>query len=107
MVPGLAGRSVRAAAGAGPSGGGIRAPGRTPIDKVSEILGLELPDSEWDSVGGLVFNLLGHVPEAGETVRFQGLEFRTERVDGRRIAAGSPPEMKPFGQEISRSPSLS
>ena len=68
-------------------GGGIRAPGRTPIHEVSEALGHQLPDEEWDSVGGLVFNLLGHVPEAGETVRFQGLEFRTERVDGRRIAS--------------------
>ena len=51
------------------------------------MLGVELPDTEWDTVGGLVFNLLGHVPEAGETVRFQGLEFRTERVEGRRIAS--------------------
>ena len=68
-------------------GGGIRAPGRTPIDEVNEVLGVELPDTEWDTVGGLVFNLLGHVPEAGETVRFQGLEFRTERVEGRRIAS--------------------
>jgi putative hemolysin len=68
-------------------GGGWRAPGRTPIDDVSEVLGRELPDTEWDTVGGLVFNLLGHVPEAGETVRFQGLEFRTERVDGRRITS--------------------
>ena len=66
-------------------GGGIRAPGRASIDEVSEALGIELPDAEWDTVGGLVFNLLGHVPEADETVRFQGLEFRTERVDGRRI----------------------
>ena len=68
-------------------GGGFRVPGRTPIDEVSEALGVELPDAEWDTVGGLVFNLLGHVPDAGETVRFQGLEFRTERVDGRRIAS--------------------
>ncbi len=67
------------------SGGGIRAPGRTPIDDVNEVLGVELPDTEWDTVGGLVFNLLGHVPDPGETVRFQGLEFRTERVEGRRI----------------------
>ena len=70
-------------------GGGIRAPGRTSIDEVSEALGIELPDAEWDTVGGLVFNLLGHVPETNETVRFQGLEFRTERVDGRRIASVS------------------
>ncbi len=65
--------------------GSLRVPGRTPIDDVSEALGLELPDTEWDTVGGLVFNLLGHVPEEGETVRFQDLEFRTERVQGHRI----------------------
>jgi putative hemolysin len=66
-------------------GGVIRVPGNTPIDDVSEALGRELPDTEWDTVGGLVFNLLGHVPEAGESVKFQGLEFRAERVVGRRI----------------------
>ena len=68
-------------------GGLLRVPGRTPIDEVSEELGVELPDTEWDTVGGLVFNLLGHVPEEGEAVRFQGLELRTERVQGRRIVS--------------------
>jgi len=67
--------------------GALRVPGSTPIDDVSEELGVELPDTEWDTVGGLVFNLLGHVPEEGETVRFQGLEFRTEQVQGRRIVS--------------------
>ena len=43
--------------------GSLRVPGRTPIDEVSEELGVELPDTEWDTVSGLVFNLLGHVPE--------------------------------------------
>jgi CBS domain containing-hemolysin-like protein len=69
------------------AGGALRVPGRTPIDDVSEELGVELPDTEWDTVGGLVFNLLGHVPVEGETVRFQDLELRTERVQGRRIAS--------------------
>jgi putative hemolysin len=67
--------------------GSLRVPGRTAIDEVSEVLGLELPDTEWDTVGGLVFNLLGHVPDEGEGVRFQDLEFRTERVQGRRIVS--------------------
>ena len=67
--------------------GGLRVPGGTSIDDVSDELGIELPDTEWDTVGGLVFNLLGHVPEEGECVRFQGLEFRTERVQGRRIVS--------------------
>ncbi|MFM7272035.1 MAG: hemolysin family protein [Actinomycetes bacterium] len=69
--------------------GGVRAPGRTPIDEVGEALGVELPDEEWDTLGGLVFNVLGRVPEQGEAFRFQGLDFRVDRVDGRRITTVS------------------
>jgi CBS domain containing-hemolysin-like protein len=65
--------------------GSLRVPGRTPIDDVSEALGTDLPDTEWDTVAGLVFNLLGHVPVEGEVVHFQDLELRVERVQGRRI----------------------
>ncbi len=67
--------------------GSLRVPGRMAIDEVNEALGVDLPDTEWDTVGGLVFNLLGHVPEEDEVVRFQDLEFRTERVQGRRIVS--------------------
>ena len=34
---------------------------------------------------GLVFDLLGHVPVAGESVTSDGLRLEVERVDGRRI----------------------
>jgi CBS domain containing-hemolysin-like protein len=67
--------------------GSLRVRGSTPIDQVSEELGTELPDAEWDTVGGLVLNLLGHVPEEGEVVRFEDLELRTERVQGHRIVS--------------------
>ena len=65
--------------------GGLRVAGGTPIDEVNELLEVELPETDWDTVGGLMFNLLGHVPVEGETVDFQGLEFRAERVQRRRI----------------------
>jgi putative hemolysin len=65
--------------------GGLRVAGGTPIDEVNELLEVELPDTDWDTVGGLMFNLLGHVPVEGESVEFSGLEFRAERVQGRRI----------------------
>jgi CBS domain containing-hemolysin-like protein len=77
-------------------GGSLRVPGKLSIDDLSEELDIELPDTEWDTVGGLVFNLLGHVPEPGESVTFEGLLFRCERVQGRRIVSVL----------ISRSPSL-
>ncbi len=67
--------------------GTLRVPGSLAIHDLSEELGVDLPDEEWDTAGGLVLNLLGHVPEPGETVRFQGFDFETERVQGRRIAS--------------------
>jgi CBS domain containing-hemolysin-like protein len=65
--------------------GSLRVPGRMPIDDVSDELGVELPDTEWDTVGGLMLNLLGHVPEEGEAVRFKDLLLTAEDVQERRI----------------------
>jgi CBS domain containing-hemolysin-like protein len=63
----------------------IRVDAKMAIDEVNELLGVELPHEEWDTVGGLVFGLTGRVPVVGEKVRFDSIEFRTERVTGRRI----------------------
>lgn len=63
----------------------VRARGALSIDDLNEELGLELPSDEWDTVGGLVLNLAGQVPEEGEVISFGGLEFRIERVVERRI----------------------
>jgi putative hemolysin len=67
--------------------GVLRVPGRTPIDEVSELLEVTLPQEEWDTVGGLVFNTLGHVPTEGECLHVDGLEFCAERIQGRRIVS--------------------
>lgn len=67
--------------------GSLRVPGRTPIDDVSDELGVELPDAEWDTIGGLILNLLGHVPDDGETVRFKNLVLTAQDVQERRIGA--------------------
>ena len=63
----------------------VRVDARVPIDELNELLGVDLPDEEWDTVGGLVFGLTGRVPSPGETVRYDSVEFTTERVLGRRI----------------------
>ncbi|MDP9068298.1 MAG: hemolysin family protein [Actinomycetota bacterium] len=63
----------------------IRVDAKMPIDEVNDLLGVELPHEEWDTVGGLVFGLTGRVPVVGEKVKFDSIEFRTERVTGRRI----------------------
>ncbi len=66
--------------------GSWRVPGRTPIGDIEEVLGIEL-EGDWDTVGGLVFNELGHIPEQGDTVDVAGHQFVTELVDGRRIVS--------------------
>jgi CBS domain containing-hemolysin-like protein len=65
--------------------GDWRVNARMPLDEVNELLRLDLPEGDWDTIGGLVFNALGHVPTEGEAVEIDGHRLRAERVDGRRI----------------------
>ena len=66
--------------------GVYRVSGKASVDDVNELLDAELPDEEWDTVAGLVLDLFGKIPRQGEEVSFQGLRFRAEEVQGRRIA---------------------
>ena len=59
--------------------------GRMSIDDVNDRLGTTLPHEEYETIGGLVFGLLGHEPMPGDRVRHDGLEFLVEHVEGRRI----------------------
>ncbi len=68
-------------------GGGVfRVSGGASIDDVNDVIGVELPDEEWDTIAGFVLDLFGKIPRQGEEVEFQGLRFRAEEVQGRRIA---------------------
>jgi len=66
-------------------GGGIRVHARTPLDEVNELLGARLPDGDWDTVGGLVYDRIGHVPLEGESVDVPGWRLTAQRIQGRRI----------------------
>jgi len=55
------------------------------LDDFNERMGIELPVEESDTLGGFVFGLLGHQPAQGEVAVWDGLEFRVEATDGRRI----------------------
>jgi putative hemolysin len=67
-------------------GGGIVVAGRMPIDDAAELLGARLPEGGWDSVGGLLLDMAGRVPNEGESVAVDGFRLVAERVQGRRIA---------------------
>ena len=59
--------------------------GRLPVDDFEELTGIATGDGDWDTVGGFVFGLLGHGPEGGETVLYEGLELTAREIDNRRI----------------------
>jgi putative hemolysin len=95
------------------SGGNLRVNARLPVDELCELLDTDLPEGDWDTVGGLVFDLLGHVPVEGESVEVDGFRFRAEKVTGRRIGrvrierlapVGADPEGEPAPATDARSP---
>ena len=60
--------------------------GKTAVGDVNELLDIRVPDDDWDTLAGFVFNMLEHVPEVGEFVDHDGWRFSAEQMDGRRIA---------------------
>ena len=59
----------------------------------------ELPDDDWDTVGGLVFSTLEHVPVPGEELDFEGWHFTAMEVEGRRIRLVRVGRLAPSGDE--------
>jgi CBS domain containing-hemolysin-like protein len=80
--------------------GSLQVDGRVPIDEINEVAGFELPEGDWDTVGGFLYHLLGHVPVEGEAAEFSDHKLVAQKVEGRRIAQVlitplSPPEQTP------------
>jgi CBS domain containing-hemolysin-like protein len=59
---------------------------RLSVSDLSELVGMRLPDEDWDTVGGLILGLAGRVPEEGETFEVEGVLLTAERVQGRRVS---------------------
>jgi len=65
--------------------GAYRLDGRAHIEMLDELFGVEIEDPEYETVAGLIFSVLGYVPQVGETVESHGLRFIVEAVADRRI----------------------
>ncbi|MBS0456110.1 MAG: CBS domain-containing protein [Proteobacteria bacterium] len=59
----------------------------TPIGDFNERFGADFPDDEYDTVGGLVTDAIGHLPEAGEELALGHFHFRVSHADARRVKA--------------------
>lgn len=64
--------------------GRFRVDARLPVDDLNELFGTGL-DSDADSVGGLFTDIAGRIPQAGESVEFEGLRLTVTELEGARI----------------------
>jgi CBS domain containing-hemolysin-like protein len=59
--------------------------GGAPLDEVNEQFGLDLPEEEFDTLGGFILGELGQVPKHGDAVQVAGARLVVDRVDERRV----------------------
>ncbi len=60
--------------------------GQTNVDDVRDRLGIDIPDGEYVTLGGLLFERFGHIPTEGEEVRVGDWDLRVAEMDKRRVA---------------------
>jgi putative hemolysin len=63
----------------------ITVPGKMPMKQLNNILDAQLPEEEFDTVGGFVLHLFGKLPTKGEQINFNDYMFRIENVGRTRI----------------------
>ena len=57
----------------------------TPISEFNEFFNTEIPDNEYDTVGGFVINTFGYLPKRGEIINFERFNIKILRADKRRV----------------------
>lgn len=66
-----------------------RIEGSTPLEDVAEKLDIEMPDEEFDTLGGFLVGQLERIPDEDETnitVEYEGYIFRIDEIEDNRIA---------------------
>jgi magnesium and cobalt transporter len=59
----------------------------TPIDEFNSFFGSDFSDDDYDTIGGLVTDAIGHLPEPGEELSLGNFHFRVASADARRVHA--------------------
>ncbi|MGY0503761.1 HlyC/CorC family transporter [Luteimonas sp. e5] len=67
--------------------GQYRVDALTPIEDFNERFGADFDDDEYDTIGGLVIDAIGHLPETGEELTMGRFVFRVADADARRVHA--------------------
>jgi len=65
--------------------GQYRVKALTEIADFNEIVGTNLTDDEFSTIGGLVVHQFGHLPKRDDEITLNGMKFRVLRADSRRL----------------------
>ncbi len=61
------------------------AAGQAPISDLSEHLGVDLPEGDYDTLGGFLTNQVGRVPQVKEEIQWADLLFSITAADDRKV----------------------
>jgi CBS domain containing-hemolysin-like protein len=53
--------------------------------QLKSIIGIDLPEGEYETIGGFVMDRLGRVPRRGDRIQYGEWTLRVRRMDGRRV----------------------
>ena len=59
--------------------------GTVTISDLNEELDLKLPEDEIETVGGLIYDLEGSLPEKDQVLVYDGIKFKVHEIEGQRI----------------------
>ena len=59
---------------------------RLHVDEANAELPLEIPSGEFDTLGGFLFDQIGHLPVIGDGAVFEGYAYIVKEMDGHRIS---------------------
>jgi len=61
------------------------AEGKTSLEEINELLGLQLPEDEYETIAGLVSGLAGRIPAPGDVMTYNGIQLIVEQGDRQHI----------------------
>ncbi|MCK9286209.1 MAG: hemolysin family protein [Sphaerochaetaceae bacterium] len=58
---------------------------RVSIDELNERLNLVLPEDDFETLGGFVFELFGRIPSGQEKITYNDMDFIVQEIEGHKI----------------------
>jgi putative hemolysin len=55
------------------------------IDKINELLNIKIPENDFETLGGFIYDLMGRVPNKNETIEYKNIQITIEQVVKNRI----------------------